>query len=164
MQDKTREVVKDKGIYLLIIVALLIIIFDQFTKTIIRKNLSSGETVSIIDGFVQLKGVENSGGAFGLFPGSHIFLLSISVIVVVIAVIYWLTNRPNEMIMTISFGLIIGGALGNMIDRLLFNNVTDFIDFRFWPVFNIADLAIVVGMILFLNSYLKEEKDRRDRG
>ena len=163
MQIKARKVAKDNGAYLLVVVALIVIGADQFTKAIIRRNLSIGETFSIIRGFVQLKGVENPGGAFGLFPGSQIFLLAVSIIVVIVAVIYWMLNRPNEPIVTMSFGLIVGGAIGNMIDRFLFNNVTDFIDFRYWPVFNIADLAIVIGMILFLNAYLKDEKRARDR-
>ncbi len=143
----------------LIAVTLLVLLTDQFTKVLIRRALSNGESISIIDQFIQLKIVENSGGAFGIFPGSQIFLFIISSIVIAVAFFYWLSNRPNALVVTLSFGLIIGGALGNMIDRLMYRNVTDFIDFKFWPVFNIADLAIVLGMILFLNSYLKDERD-----
>jgi len=163
LQDKARKVVNNKDIFLLIAISFLVFVFDQFTKVIIRQNLSNGEIISIIDGFVQIKGVDNPGGAFGFFPGSKIFLLTVSIVVVIIAVIYWQMNRPNERVLTISFGLIIGGALGNMLDRFLFSNVTDFIDFRYWPVFNIADLSIVLGMIFFLNSCLKNEGDHRER-
>ncbi len=132
--------------------ALLLVAADQLSKFWIRSNLATGESLFEV-GFFRLTRVHNTGAAFGLFQGQS-FLLTIIASVGVIALLLYalffhhrfpfLENRLGKL----ALGLVLGGTVGNLIDRIYFGYVTDFIDFNFWPAFNIADSAIVVGTIL----------------
>lgn len=150
---------------LFFLVALFIIGADQASKAWIRSSLPEGYSLFRL-GFFRITHVHNTGAAFGLFPEQSsvlaIFAI-IAAIVVLFFVLYghryfpWLENIS----VTLTFGLVLGGTVGNLIDRFRFGYVTDFIDFGFWPVFNIADSAVTVGVILFaliLLRYAKTEK------
>ena len=138
--------------------ALLIVVADQLSKLWIRSNLATGESLFEV-GFFRLTRVHNSGAAFGLFQGQS-FLLTIIALVSVIALLLYafffhhkfpfLGNRLGKL----ALGLVLGGTVGNLIDRIHLGYVTDFIDFNFWPAFNIADSAIVVGIIILAYSLI----------
>lgn len=142
----------------LVLIALLVVIADQLSKIWIRSNLPVGQS-QFEAGFFRLTQVHNTGAAFGLFQGqsfllSIVAMIGIAVVLVYALVIYrgfpLLDNMPNR----VALGLVLGGTVGNLIDRLRFGYVIDFIDFRVWPTFNIADSAVTVGVILFAFSFL----------
>jgi len=138
--------------------ALLIAVADQLSKTWIRTNLAVGQSLPEV-GFLRLTHVHNTGAAFGLFHGQTFPLTIVSLVGVAALLFYavllyrhfpFLDNR----LAWVGLGLILGGTVGNLIDRLRLGYVTDFIDFGFWPAFNLADSAIVVGVIIFAYSLL----------
>ena len=130
--------------------SLLILFLDQLTKFLIKKNLQLGESVPAIKNILHITYVTNTGSAFGLFRGFNIFLIFFSVIVV-FTIFYLLWKLKNiERLLQFAFGLLLGGTMGNLADRLIYGAVTDFIDFRIWPVFNVADSAVTVSIFLLI--------------
>ena len=143
-----------RGVFLL--TALLIIAADQLTKLWIRSNLAIGQSLPET-GFFRLTHVGNSGAAFGLFHGQSclltiVALLGVAVLLLYALLIYRRFPFPDNMLGWSALGLVLGGTAGNLIDRLHLGYVTDFIDVGVWPAFNIADSAIVVGVIIFAYS------------
>jgi signal peptidase II len=128
---------------------LITLLLDQFSKMIVQKFLTEGATIPVWPPFFYLTYVHNPGIAFGLFPNQGT-LLAVMVVMVIIAAaaVHILLTQSHPMI-KVGLGLLLGGALGNIIDRLRIGQVIDFLDFRFWPVFNLADVAIVCGALLF---------------
>jgi signal peptidase II len=133
--------------------AFLIVVADQLSKVWIRTNLAVGQSLPEM-GFPRLTHVTNTGAAFGLFHGQWFPLTIVAIISTIVLLAYalffyrrfpFLDNR----LAWLGLGLILGGTIGNLIDRLRFHHVTDFIDFGFWPAFNISDSALVVGVIIF---------------
>lgn len=134
---------------------------DQLSKALIRTYLPSGEYAKILGEFLIFNQQRNSGIAFSMFSGiSNALIITLTLLLVCLLLAYVLWRRPQERMARVGLGLICGGALGNIIDRIAFNNVIDFIDFSFWPVFNLADVAIVVGVALFLFSAMRSYDDR----
>ncbi len=137
----------------LFLVGLIIVAADQISKTWIRTNLLVGQSLFDI-GFFQINHVQNTGAAFGLFP-NHSSVLTIVAFVGIIAILLcaFLSRRYLPFLDNIlgmsTLGLVLGGTVGNLIDRLLLGHVTDFINFKVWPTFNVADSAVTVGIIIF---------------
>ena len=138
--------------------ALPLVAADQLSKLWIRSNLAIGESLFEV-GFFRLIHVHNTGAAFGLFQGQSFLLTIIALVGVVALLLYafffhhkfpFLDNRLGKL----ALGLVLGGTVGNLIDRIYLGYVTDFIDFNFWPAFNIADSAIVVGIIMLAYSLI----------
>ncbi|MBI3036030.1 signal peptidase II [Candidatus Woesearchaeota archaeon] len=130
--------------------ALLIVSLDQLTKFLIKQNFQLNQPVPIIKNMLHLTYITNTGSAFGLFKGLNIFFISFSVIVVAVTFYYINSIKQNEKALQLAVGLLLGGTIGNLSDRLLYGAVTDFIDLRVWPVFNIADSAVTVSVILLV--------------
>lgn len=121
---------------------------DRVSKVICRQYLRPLGSIPVIKGVFHLTYVENTGAAFGMLQGNTWFLILTSVLVsAVVAYLIWKVKPENRYVKT-SLALILGGALGNLVDRVLLGYVVDFLDFRIWPVFNIADSCVVVGAIL----------------
>jgi len=144
-QDKWRDVVFG-GIVLLVVLA------DQLSKTWIRANLALGQSINDV-GFFRILHVQNTGAAFGLFQDHSLTLTIVDIIgiVVILALIIILRSRwsfYDGMLVRTGIGLVMGGTIGNLIDRLRIGHVTDFLDFKIWPVFNVADASAVVGAII----------------
>ena len=140
------------------LIGFLIVFVDQLSKIWVRANLYLGQ--SILDaGFFQITHIHNTGAAFGLLRGQS-FALTLVAIIGIIAVLLcaFFCHRflpfLDNMLGKSALGLVLGGTVGNLIDRLRFGYVTDFIDFRVWPVFNVADSAVTVGVIIFACSIL----------
>jgi signal peptidase II len=138
--------------------ALLVVAADQLSKIWIRSNLAAGESLPET-GLFRLTYVHNTGAVFGLFPDQSFPLAIVALISIVVLLFFalfiyrrfpFLDSRLGKL----ALGLVLGGTAGNLIDRLRFGYVTDFIDIGIWPAFNIADSAIVVGVILFAYSLL----------
>ena len=145
--------------------ALLVLIADQLSKIWIRSSLDLGESLFDI-GLFRLTHIQNTGAAFGLFQDQSFALTIIAIISIVALLVFFLLFSRHSTILSKglskpALGLILGGTIGNLVDRLRLGCVTDFIDFGIWPAFNIADSAITVGVILFaycLLSFTKAEK------
>ena len=138
---------------LFLLIALLIAAADQLSKIWIRANLDIGQSL-FEAGFFRITYVHNTGAAFGLFQGQSfaltiVALVGIGVLLFYALLVYHHFPLLNNKLNRLALGLVFGGTIGNLIDRLRFGYVTDFIDFGFWPAFNIADSAITVGVIIF---------------
>ena len=140
--------------------AALTLALDQLTKFVVRQTLEWHYSWPAT-GFFRFTHVHNTGSAFGLFQGHNLPLLIISLIgVAVLAYIYQSQERPTRLL-RVSIALMLGGALGNLIDRVHQGHVTDFVDVGPWPVFNLADSAIVVGLIM-MGWLLLVQRDQSD--
>jgi signal peptidase II len=144
---------------LLAALAVAVIIVDHVTKTTVATHFLPGESRIVIPHVLYVTYVQNYHGAFGLF-GTHPLLLTAAASAVLIGFYLWYRREGAAAQVHIAFALIFGGAVGNIIDRLRFGYVHDFIDFRFWPVFNVADSAITIGVGLLLLQMLVREKHR----
>jgi len=132
---------------------------DQISKTWVRTNLARGQSLFDI-GFLRITHVHNTGAAFGLFQDQSLALTIVAFIGVTVLLLYTIFSHRllpflNNMLGKSALGLVLGGTVGNLIDRLRSGYVTDFIDFGFWPVFNIADSAVTIGVIIFACSILR---------
>ena len=133
----------------------LIITADQISKSLVKSTMTLYDVIPVIPGFFQLNYITNKGMAFGInLPVGISFFSGISLIIICFLVWILWCERKNNLLMRISLALILGGAIGNLIDRILFGEVIDFFDFMVgdfhWYIFNIADSAVTVGIILML--------------
>jgi len=148
-------IMKDKKAFIVFITTLLIIIIDQLTKLIISKNISINYSIPVIKNIFHITYIQNMGAGFGLFQGQQFILIWISIIVIGI-IFYYYDKLPANKSIYLSIGLILSGTISNLIDRIRLNYVVDFIDFRIWPAFNIADSCITVGAILLIVYLIKK--------
>lgn len=147
------------GRLLLLSIAALVFVADQASKFLVLRYLPLGESwnpIPALRGLVSVTHVVNSGAAFGLFPDRGMLFLIIAIVVVVAIVAYYRYLPTDQILVRASLGLQLGGALGNLFDRLKFGYVIDFIDFKIWPVFNLADSAIVIGVVILAFHLLRE--------
>lgn len=133
---------------LLLAVTILVLVVDQASKAYIRYLIPDGSSYPLIPGILHITHVRNPGAAFGLLPNQHFVFLFVSIGVIIFILYYYWRVKSVSRSLAIAFSLVLGGAIGNLIDRVASGRVTDFIDLRVWPVFNVADSAIVVGVIL----------------
>ena len=140
-----------------LLIALLVIIFDQLTKYYVVSNFYLGESVPVIENIFHWTYILNPGAAFGMFEGSRWFFVVIAIGVLV--GIWYMKDEINEGGWMMQYGAALfgGGAIGNLIDRARSGLVIDFFDFRIWPVFNVADIAICVGVAMILWKVLQME-------
>ena len=139
--------------------ALAVFVLDQGTKALVEGSMSPGESTPVIPGFLSITHISNEGGAFGILDGSPLVLLIGSVVAVGV-VLWMLLAGQASTLTTLGCGLILGGAAGNLLDRLTTGEVTDYVHFSFWYVFNAADAAITVGVAaLLLNAFRPTGRD-----
>ena len=142
------------------VIAVLILVADQISKYLVMAHLELGESwapVPALERWFIFRYATNTGVAFGLFPNKGYLFMVIAMAVVVIIVLYYRHLPRGQWLIRISLGLQLGGALGNLLDRVRLGRVTDFIDFRIWPVFNLADMSIVAGVSILAFSLLRED-------
>jgi len=154
-----------KKYVLLIIIAGVIIILDQYTKTLVRTNLALGEVWSPWESllpYARIVNWHNTGAAFGIFQGGGTILAVLAVLVVMV-ILYYYPRVPNaEWVLRIALILQLGGAIGNLIDRINYGHVTDFISVGTFPVFNVADSSISVGVaVLIIGLWFQERNERK---
>ena len=147
------------GLGLLISITAVGVVLDQVTKILVQKHLFLGESIPVIDGFFNLTYVRNTGAAFSFLASGNPawvipFFIIITLIVAVGIVYYYRKTDPAQRLHRLGLSLVLGGAVGNLIDRLLHQSVVDFLDFYagayHWPAFNVADSAITTGVGLIL--------------
>ena len=146
MSSETPRIPIYKDFFLLQLAA-LIFLFDQFSKFLVRDQLLFRESFPV-SGFIRFTHTHNTGSAFGIFQDQNTPLILVSIIGVGILTMIYRSQRVPTGLLRLSLGLQIGGALGNLIDRLRLGHVTDFMDVGPWPVFNVADASIVTGLVI----------------
>jgi signal peptidase II len=145
------------------LIALLVVVLDRLSKWLVASNIALHDSVSVLPGFFRLTHVQNPGAAFGLFAESSsewkvaILILFSIVALAVVSALLW-KNSHSMTVTGVGLSLILGGAVGNLWDRLLSGRVVDFLDFYLgsyhWPAFNVADSAIVIGALLLVGEIL----------
>lgn len=155
------------GFYL---IALAIVAADQATKAVVVRHMRLGQSIPILPGFFDLTFVLNPGAAFSLLATlpegiRNPFFILVSVAAAILIIVYRARHLRGHRLATVSLGLILGGAVGNLIDRIRYGVVVDFLDAHVgqyhWPVFNIADSAISVGVTLLIVEMLQEWRRER---
>ncbi len=149
-----------------LLISFTVAVADQITKFIVLWNFRAGETVPVIPGLFQLRYVKNTGAAWGIFSGFNNWLVFLSLIMVVILVVFRRSLYTESKWSRVAIGLLGGGIVGNLIDRIKLGYVVDFLDF-YWqsshfPAFNIADSAICVGVGIYMILQIRESRDGRD--
>jgi signal peptidase II len=146
----------------IVIVALITLILDQISKIVIESLIEYHHSVTIIKDFFKLTIVHNFGISWGILEGKR-FIIILGTLIVMVIIYKLLQTFKNNIRNNIAFGLLIGGMLGNFIDRLFLGYVRDFIDFKIfnynYPVFNISDMGIVIGIILIIIATIKGEDE-----
>ena len=147
----------------MIILTILVILVDFFSKYMVSKLMTVNETINLIDNFFRITYVKNTGAAFSMFSNNTILVIIISVVIIGFLLFYIYKNKGNNKLENVSYAFILGGAIGNLIDRLVYGYVIDFLDFEILsynaPIFNLADTFIVIGVILFLINTLRSRYD-----
>ncbi len=147
----------------LIIIAIICVILDQLSKLLVISNLSVGSGFSVIPSFFSILYIRNTGAAWGMFSNGTLLLAIGSIVFLIFAIKYLYNLKYISKLSTFSYGMLIGGIIGNLIDRVFRNYVVDFLSFNIFgysfPVFNIADCFIVISIILIVvESLMKEGK------
>ena len=146
------------------VAAALVLGLDQYTKHLVASSFLPGESRIAIPHLLYWTYVQNHAGAFGLFGTTPWLLVAMSLAVLAV---FWYAFRDlaaKSRLVCVAFGAIVGGAIGNVVDRFHYSYVVDFIDVRWWPVFNVADSCITVGVgLLILSSILRERRVAQDR-
>ncbi len=147
-------------------IACIFLIIDQIIKLLVRVKMNLLDSISIIPSFFSLYYVENEGAAFSILQNKTILLIVIGILCLYMMAKYIEKEQQYTKITLISLGIIIGGMIGNLIDRLLYQKVTDYLSFTIFdynfPVFNLADIGITVGVVLFvLDNIIQEIKERK---
>jgi signal peptidase II len=147
--------------------AAIVVILDAITKTFISSTMILHQSYVVIEGFLNITYVRNPGAAFGFLADMSplfrsIFFISITVVVIFMILYYVMKSKDEEILGIYALSLIVSGATGNLIDRVLFGEVVDFIDvyigIHHWPAFNVADSAISVGAVLLLVEMFRQKK------
>lgn len=135
------------------IAALAVVVVDQVSKHFVRTELTLGQKIPE-EGFFQITYHINTGGVFGLFADQAFLITLIAIVGIIAILIYSRYPAFNGLLVKIALGLLLGGAIGNLIDRIRFGWVTDFIHVGGWPVFNLGDSAIVIGVVIMLYHFI----------
>jgi signal peptidase II len=144
--------------------------FDRWTKALIQRRFGLNESISVIDGFFNITYVRNTGVAFGIFdplslPSKSVLLSVFTAFAVVVVIAYSVRSPLRNRLLQFALALILGGAVGNLYDRLAYGYVVDFLEFYagayHWPSFNIADSAISIGVVLLALEILRDETASR---
>ncbi|PFA23998.1 MULTISPECIES: signal peptidase II [Bacillus cereus group] len=148
------------------LIALFVIAIDQVSKWLIVKNMELGTSIPIIDNVLYITSHRNRGAAWGILEGQMWFFYIITIVFVGFIVVYMKKYAKTDMLLGVSLGLILGGAIGNFIDRVFRQEVVDFIHvyiFSYnYPVFNIADSALCIGVVLIIIQTLLEGKKMKE--
>ncbi len=150
-----------------IIISIILLCIDQISKLLVVNLLTKTDSITIIKNFFYLTYINNDGAAFSILVGKRIFLILIAVLVIVMLIRYIKKNNIQNKLELVSISLIIGGSLGNLMDRVIRGYVIDFLDFKIFnynfPIFNLADTFIVIGVFLLLLKEIRKENNLDSR-
>ena len=146
----------------IIILSSILFIIDIIIKLIIKNNMNLFDSIVIIPNFFNITFVMNEGAAFSILQGKQIFLIILACLVL-ISIIYYIRKDNLNNLKVIYYSLLIGGILGNLLDRIIYNSVIDYLDFKIfsydYPIFNLADTFIFFGVVLILIEGIKGDKN-----
>ena len=148
--------------FALLAVALAALFADQLTKQIVSSRLALGEEVAVLGPF-SIHHVQNSGIAFGLFASATSIVIALTGVAVAWMLLFFARSGARHPILPVGLGLVIGGSASNLVDRIRLGHVTDFLDLRFWPAFNLADTFIVVGVGVLLVTLVATDRAPKRR-
>lgn len=156
-------------IILSLLITISIVFIDRVTKLFFTDLLQLGESIPVIRNVLHMTMVHNTGIAFGFFKDQGIVFIVIPIIAIILLIFNIYYYRQNDEVLSrtyiMGFSLILAGAIGNLVDRIMYGYVIDFIDIRFWPVFNVADSAITVGaLIIAWKCFQLSHKQEEQRG
>ena len=146
-------------------VAIVVLALDQLAKTWVSTSLTEGGWWSPMPGLwrvFRVTHITNSGAAFGIFPNQGNFFIVIAVVVALAIVLYYRYLPTGSWLVRLSLGLQLGGAMGNLLDRIRYGHVVDFIDIGFWPIFNVAHIAIVTGVGILAYCLWRDDRATHD--
>ena len=186
MSEQNTEKYKSISSTLLFAIIAVIVVFDQITKYIVKSSMRLYDSIDVLGSFFRLTYIENPGMAFGIQMGNKILFTTLSVLAAIVVLVYLIRLKDERLPMRLALASILGGAIGNLIDRLLHGRVVDFFDFEFidihipsfkllfinfpgyelyrWPIFNIADMAVSTGMILITWMLLFQKHPQKIEG
>lgn len=135
----------------------IVVVCDQLTKNLISADLKVGQSVALLEGYVHLTLVHNTGAAFSMLRNKLWLLIFLAVIAVMLLLVYFPKIIRYGKCAQVGVVLLLGGTVGNLIDRIVHRYVVDFVDLRIWPVFNVADAAISVGALMVALVLLRKD-------
>lgn len=148
----------------LCIYTIIFVFFDQLVKNLINIFMNVNHSINVISDFFSITYVHNYGAAFSIFNGGRILFILITIIILNIIYLYFIKNKNLDKFELFIYSMLLGGIIGNLIDRVIYGYVIDFLDFKIFgynfPIFNIADSMIVISVILLFIKELKNEKVR----
>lgn len=150
----------------IIILSLIVLSIDQVSKILIANTMDINSSIEVIKNFFYLTYTHNTGAAFSILTGKRLLLILIAIVILIILFNYIKKNKTNNKLEILAFSLIIGGSIGNLIDRIIRGYVVDFLDFKIFgynfPIFNLADTFIVIGVILIVIITLTRKEVEHD--
>ncbi len=152
-----RKNIPKKSGFTFFLISLCVVLSDQLVKFLVRNSMNIGDSIPVIKNIFHITYATNFGAGFGIMQGKNSLLIWFAIIVIGIILFYY-DRIQEKKSLQIFAGLILGGTLSNLIDRLLFGFVIDFLDFRIWPVFNIGDSCVCIGVIFLIIYFIKKEK------
>ena len=141
----------------LVAVVAAAILADQVTKHVVASQIALGDAVHVLGPF-SIRHVQNTGIAFGLFAGATSLVVVLTAVAVVWMLVYFARSGARHPVLPVALGLVIGGSVSNLLDRVRLGHVTDFLYIRWWPAFNLADSFIVVGVLLILGALVLADR------
>ena len=151
---------------IIIYISIILLLIDQISKILVVKLIDINSSIELIKNFFYLTYTHNTGAAFSILTDKRIFLILIAVIILIVIFNYLRKNKTESKIEKIAFSLIIGGSIGNLLDRIVRGYVIDFLDFKIFgynfPIFNLADTFIVIGVFLLLLITLTRKEVKHD--
>lgn len=142
------------GRILFVVVAVVSFVADRVTKLLVQQRMEVGDRIEVVEGLLQLRYVQNRGIAFGLFSDAGMLVVAGTLLVGVLLFFFMLRVEPDDLLTILGGALIAGGALGNLVDRVQYRYVVDFLHLPNWPTFNVADISITLGVASVLLAQL----------
>lgn len=143
---------------------LFAVLLDFVTKKVVAGNMTLYQSISVIPGVFNITYVKNTGASFGMMAGARWFFVAVTVLLIAAVIYYTVKNNIKDKLFLVSASFVVGGGIGNLIDRIATGAVVDFFDFCLinFAIFNVADCFVVVGVILMAIYYIKEERAKKE--
>ncbi|MBQ2064291.1 MAG: signal peptidase II [Firmicutes bacterium] len=150
--------------YLYILIIIGAVALDQLVKYLVVQGMALGESIPVIEGIFHITRFHNTGAAFSSFEGQRVLLIAMPCVLIAAGLIYMWRHKEGSRLLLVPIAMIIGGGIGNLIDRALLGYVVDMFDFRVFPIFNVADSFVTVGCILLCIYVLISPDSRKKEG
>ncbi|WP_295999410.1 signal peptidase II [uncultured Veillonella sp.] len=150
-----------RELILFYLIAIIWLLFDQVSKYYVMNHFVLGESLPVIQNVFHFTYIINHGAAFGMLTNQRWFFLAVALVLIIVYGIYRKQVNNGPLILRVGSALLISGAIGNGIDRYILHGVVDFFDFRIWPIFNIADIGICIGVVCIIYYLLTSKHEEK---